>query len=245
MTGAPLAAFPFGARAAAGIVEWRGQPTCDAGHDGYLVYLGACPSPWLAADDRLTSTDVGNLGEGLSFYIAAETVFEGWHHYPANAHDPLSRTARQEIDVLYARFAEDSSEDALAVQEVKTTGDPSLGYASELVADYRKLHDAANHPTLTLPIRVARFALFLRSAAGRPDLASRVVRVCGDRPSSCPSVRLLPTLVHDRSVSAATKLDGVRASIIALGWPAGAVEAWSIALADVMTRFERLARGEH
>jgi hypothetical protein len=164
--------------------------------------------------------------------------------FPANAFNALSTISASEIDILWVYFGASPSEDALVVQEVKTTEQMHLGLADGLRDDIEKLF--GTKPKLTLRCRLDHVRNVLEYQLGKKDLCSRVIDLAGKSPQTSLKTSLVPTLVHDRlSSDSITKMVGIRTTICGKGWDSAKVEAWAIGLFDLQNRLMRLSAGQN
>jgi hypothetical protein len=161
-----------------------------------------------------------------------------------NAFQPLQDISHAGLDVTYLYFdSSDESNDCIYVQEVKTTGDVTLGYADTLIEDYQKLFH--EDPKFTLNTRIQGIATKIAWGEKRPDLAERLRSLARTDPKSSIGVKLTPTLVHERSgTDPVVKLLAIKTAISALGWTPGQIGPWSVAFEDLIARLARMARGQ-
>jgi hypothetical protein len=117
--------------------------------------------------------------------------------------------------------------------EVKTTGSVSLTYAKALVRDYNKLLGTTKVAG-SLGQRMNWLQAYLLEAHEfKTEQLERVGNLFQPKPNDCKGVKLMPTLVHDRSCgdqAAIDVLDDVAKDITALGWRKKNIEPWSIAM---------------
>jgi len=128
--------------------------------------------------------------------------------------------------------------------EVKTTGSVKLTYARALVEDYDKLLGTTKVAG-SLGQRMNWLQAYLLEVHefSVEDL-DRVGNLFQPKPKDCKGVKLLPTLVHDRSCGdhmAVKALDDVAADIEALGWRKSNIEPWSIAISKLTECLIRLS----
>lgn len=227
-------------------MTWVGDPDCDAAH-GYLLHrLQDHSTGFHESTSTVTSNVHGNIGEFITCCVGEDHAFAAYadHRvFGANADQPLGRLAKPQIDLVWLLLGSDQANDRALVQEVKTTCAERLTYAKALVADYAKLFG----PQLrfTLQSRLQTIASECRRKLRRPDLSPRVRALAGTSPQTSPSIRLIPTLVHDLAAEPpGPPLVSVRQTLLLGGWSASQVTAWAIGLTDLESRLNRLACGE-
>ena len=234
--------FTNNSTALPGWVGWVGDPNDDAAHQTILAWLqDAVASGFLQPQPALSNGVKGNLGEFIAYSIGKSYVFRNAIAHTANAWNPLSEISRPGIDIVWLHFGETEFDDWAALQEVKTTGDASLRLADSLLTDYDKLF--GEDLQLTLQTRLTGLKNKL-DQLGMGHLSPRVSALAGPSPQQSPSIRLVPTLLHDAAHSSLTKMAIVRQGLIGRHWTPRAVECWSIGLSAINHRLERLARGE-
>jgi hypothetical protein len=191
----------------------------------------------------LDSNRKGNLGEFISLSVASFTGLKPAYKFANNAVNPLGGMPLPGLDITYVLIdPSDPSNDLVFLQEVKTTGDASLGIGNNLVRDYGKLF--ADNLDFTLASRLQVVANKFELELNMPHLCERILALAGETPSECTRVYLVPTLVHERDgAMPAPKLLAIRTAISSQGWSAAHIYAWSIALSNLDERLQRLARG--
>lgn len=227
-----------------GVSFWEGLPDCQAAHNYLLTQLqqmGVSFKPWGAS---LSDRCKGNLGEFIAMCIGRDIEFTNLQLFSANAMDPLSDISQPDIDLVWLFFAQNPAQDFAILQEIKTTGNPSLGYGNTLITDYNKLF--GKNPAFTLQSRLSVIANRFLLEQNNPALAIRAINLAGINAQTCPGIRLYPTLVHEkRNADPVTKLTSVRSSIVSdQGWPEDSVQGWSVALEDLNDRLQRLFSGQ-
>ncbi|HXV81076.1 MAG TPA: hypothetical protein VEG60_14455, partial [Candidatus Binatia bacterium] len=203
------------------IFLWVGDPDCLSAYCAIQKELRKHVLKWLGSSEALGPRREGNLGEYIAFQVASKHGLNGpgYQVFLENAKAPLSNISTNGVDLTYIYLdpGGDRTKDLLYLQEVKTTKDPKLTYGDRLVDDYKKLFSLDLEFSLANRIAKAKNVLELERRKTR-DVLERVEALCGISPGSCIQVRLLPTLVHERSGSDPEKrLVAVRAEIKALG----------------------------
>jgi hypothetical protein len=220
---------------------WIGSPNDQAAHDSLLQWLTGHVASFITAaqfDDRVK----GNLGETISFCVGIWHDFSAHRPFPANAMNPLSRISSPDVDIVWIRFGSDEKDDVAVLQEVKTTGDPSLSIAPTLLVDYDKLF--GTNVALTVHTRLQAICNEFQYVLNMPQMCARVLALAGVSPATSPKARLLPTLVHERlGAMPVPKLSSVRTTLLGRGWPPANVAAWSVGLDCLNDRLLRLAIG--
>ena len=226
-----------------GWLRWQGDPDDDAAHQTILRWLQqAVTSDFLRDTVSLSNRVKGNLGEFIAYRIGKSYVFTNVTiAHSANAWDPLSDISRPDLDIVWLHFGSSEVDDWAALQEVKTTGENSLGLANDLITDYGKLF--GENLRLTLQTRLGALKNKL-DEQGQDELSSRVTALGGSAPNRARGIRLIPTLLHDAAHDSSTKMAAVRQALIGQGWATDAVECWSVALGEIDLRLSRLARGQ-
>jgi len=231
----------------ASLTLWRGTPDCQAAHDYLLERLTHITGgQFRAVGSPLTNRIKGNLGEVSAFWLGREGPHAGLSHvFTMNCHQPLLDISLAGVDIVWISFNDqDQTRDFAVLQEVKTTSGISLDYADTLVDDYTKLFSI--EMSLTLQSRFQSIKNRLEFEHDRPDLCLRLNALAGQAPDDSTRVRLLPTLVHEAAgKEPSLKLATVRTSLVNLGWSAGQISEWSIALTDLDERLKRLSWGRH
>ena len=209
----------------------------------FLAWLqGAVTAGFLEPPEPLSNAVKGNLGEFVAYQIGEGYVFTNVTiAHAANAWDPLAQISRPDIDIVWLHFGSTEADDWAALQEVKTTGDASLGLADRLITDYGKLF--GENLRLTLQTRLGALKNKL-DQQGQGHLSSRVTALGGPAPNRVRGIRLVPTLLHDPAHDSFAKMAVVRQALIGQGWSTDVVECWSVALGDLDNRLTRLARGQ-
>ena len=235
--------FRENANSTTGWLSWEGDPDEDAAHETILAWLrGAVTAGFLKPTDPLPNAVKGNLGEFIAYRIGEDYVFTNVTiAHAANAWDPLSQISRPEVDIVWLYFGSAEADDWVALQEVKTTGQASLGLADSLITDYEKLFGQNLQVTLQTRLGALKNKL---DQQGQGYLSSRVTALGGPSPNRALGIRLIPTLLHDAAHDSTTKMAVVRQALIGQGWSSNVVECWSIALGDLDNRLTRLARGQ-
>ena len=226
-----------------GLSIWEGDPNDAGAHAVVLGWLReAVGGVFLDEQATLTNRVKGNLGEFIAHGIGKTYVFTNVQISPtANGGDPLSDVSGPGLDIVWLYLGADGGGDWVALQEVKTTGDPSLNLATDLNKDYDKLF--ARNGRYTLQTRLISLKNKL-DEFGLGHCASRVTALGGPDARQAAGVFLVPTLMHDRANDAKTKLVAVRQTLLGQGWAANSVECWSIGLGDLDRRLHRVARGQ-
>jgi hypothetical protein len=195
---------------------------------------------FLSDKSLVNKSVVGNLGEFTAFSLARQdSTLANYKPFAANALNPLSRISKNELDIVWIRFGETSRDDLAVLQEVKTTSNPSLSYADNLIDDYDKLF--GENPQFTLHSRLWSIKNTLEFVMERPDLCPRVSELAGTKPENSPKIHLLPTIFHERNGSdPRRKMIAIRSTLCSKGWPTNAVKAWGIGLSELGARLVRL-----
>ena len=235
--------FRKNANSVIGWLSWEGDPDEDAAHQTILAWLqGAVTAGFLKPTESLANAVKGNLDEFIAYRIGESYTFTNVTiAHAANAWDPLSQISRPDVDIIWLYFGNDEVNDWAALQEVKTTGEASLGLADSLIADYEKLF--GENLRLTLQTRLGALKNKL-DQQGQGDLSPRVTALGGPTPNQARGIRLVPTLLHDAAHDSSAKMSVVRQALFRRGWSTSAVECWSIALEDLDQCLTRLARGQ-
>lgn len=226
-----------------GITLSEGTPNCQAAHDALLAELHSLvQGQFLPLGTVPSERQKGNFGEWCALVIAHATHRKGVRAMPANSH-PLSDVSRAEVDIVWLHFHDsDPQLDFIALQETKTTGDPSLSYGSTLIDDYKKLFGTS--PGLTLHTRIQSIRMKLEAFQSAP-LSMRLAGIVGRSPQTSLRVRLVPTVIHEKKGAApVSKLTAIRTTLMAEGWSPDQIEAWSIALTDLNDRVTRICCGQ-
>ena len=235
--------FKNNAGAVTGWLAWEGDPDDDAAHQTILGWLqSAVTAGFLGAGDPLPNPVKGNLGEFIAYRIGKTYFFtDSTIEATANAFDPLSAISRPDLDIVWLHFGDTPIDDWVAVQEVKTTGEASLGLADSLLADYDKLF--GENLRLTLQTRLGSLKNKL-DQQGHSGLSPRITALGGPAPDRARGIRLVPTLLHDIAQDSSAKMVAIRQALIGRGWSADTVECWSVGLGSIDLRLTRLARGQ-
>ena len=221
-----------------------GMPTCDAAHAALLGVLNALDTTYLGPTATLSKSQKGNLGEFITYHIANSIYPASTHlRLAGNALNPLSGISGAGLDLVYVHLDPTTpTNDVIYMQEVKTTGAADLDYFDALKGDFKKLFGP--DPQLTLQSRIRYVQNILEFE--RDDLAAsrRVAALAATSPMTSSRVRLIPTGISGAGVGTpSTKLDAIRSSIAAFGWPPGNIMPWSIVMSDLENRLIRLSRG--
>ena len=158
--------FRQNATSTTGWLAWEGDPDDDAAHLTILTWLqGAVTAGFLKPTGSLPNAVKGNLGEFIAYRIGEDYVFTNVTiAHAANAWDPLSQISRPDVDIVWLYFGSAEADDWAALQEVKTTGQASMGLADSLITDYEKLF--GENLQVTLQTRLG--------ALGRTNSTSRI-----------------------------------------------------------------------
>lgn len=223
---------------------WTGDPDCQAAHDHLLAELAKAKIHFLPSGTAVSTRRKGNLGEFISLAVGRANDFSLCRVFAANAFNPLSDNSRTDLDLLWLFFGPSAADDFGVVQEVKTTGNASLGYADRLIEDYGKLF--SGNFQFTLQSRLGSAANAMEGLGFPSDLCCRTRDLGGISPATSPQVRLTPTLVHERiGANPATKLATIKSTLVSSeGWAPASIDCWSIALQDLDSRLARLAWGQ-
>lgn len=223
--------------------QWVGEPDDQAAHDWLLDAMTHMGLPFTTAP--MTTRIQGNLGECCGMLIGRDNDFGGFMCVAANAFQPLQDISRSEMDLVWMWLDPNPMADYAVLQEVKTTGADSLGYADSLEGDYAKLF--GTDPALTLHTRLNLVANHLEYGQGRLEHADRVRTLAGLSPQQTTDVLLLPTIVYDSAkvADSGTKMSAVRQKIVAKGWAPDSVESWAVGLGQLIDRLTRLKSGHH
>ena len=222
---------------------WEGDPDSDAAHQTILQWLeSAATSGFLTSTQSLSPAIKGNLGEFTAYQIGSNFVFtNGEIAYGANTPDPLSPKSQDGVDIVWLYFGFSEADDWAGLQEIKTTGEPTLRLANELINDYDKLF--GENVRLTLQTRLTALKNKF-DQQGKRHLSSRLTALGGPAPYQARGVRLYPTLFHDAADISETKMTSIRQVLIGRGWSANTVECWSVVLDNLDDRLARLSRGQ-
>jgi hypothetical protein len=202
-------------------------------------------TPLPATTASLSHRRRGNLGEFIAFWVGRDHAYTppAYHVVAANAFDPLQDISVSNIDIIWFRIGTSPEEDCVVLHEMKLTTDPSLAYADNLVADYKKLFGPS--VGVSIHARLQVLSNYVEFTLNRPDVLPRIAALAGDAATRSTRVVLTPTLVHDLAHGdPVTRLVSVRTQIETLGWNASQITPWSIALSDLESRLLRIARGE-
>lgn len=222
------------------VIEWVGNPNCQAAHDAFLAWLRQHIGFFIAPSDPVHVSVFGNLGESLSLYIGRQEM-PTLECFEVNATKPFKGISSPEIDLCWIHFDSVSANDHVVFQEVKTTGDTRVDYADTLIDDYDKLFGTNLQVSAAARINAIRAKLDV--SMNRPRFADRLANIVGVSEETSPRLHLLPTLVYDRiAPGAGAKMDLIREALISKGW--GNVTAWTVGMYELRNRFERLARGQ-
>ena len=226
-----------------GWLSWEGDPDDDAAHQTILTWLqGAVTAGFLEPTEPLSNAVKGNLGEFIAYRIGESYVFTNvTMAHSANAWDPLSQISRPDVDIVWLYFGNNEADDWAALQEVKTTGEASLGLADRLITDYEKLF--GENLRLTLQTRLGALKNKL-DEQGQGDLSPRLTALGGPAPNRTQGIRLVPTLIHDAAYDSSAKMVIVRQALVGQGWSTDVVQCWSVALGNLDNRLTRLVRGQ-
>jgi len=221
-----------------------GHPTCDAAHGALLGMLNTLGTSFLGTSSTISNSQKGNLGEFISYQIAMVRYPVPAHvRFSGNALNPLSRISGAGVDLVYLYLDHlHPANDLLYIQEVKTTGAADLDYFDALKSDYKKLF--GNDPQLTLKSRVQYIQNILEFERGDMVSSQRVAALASVDPATSSRIRLIPTGISATGVGdPKAKLQAIRSSIAAFGWPQANISPWSIVMSDLEHRLNRLARG--
>jgi hypothetical protein len=197
---------------------------------------------FLPSGSHLSLPQVGNLGEFICLIIERAKTFSSCRFYPANGHRPLNTISNDGVDIIWLNLADDPQDDFIALQEIKTTGDPALTIHRQLVNDYKKHFGPSPAQTLATALQAVKARLVLSDR--KPEWARRVTKMAGISPATVSKIHVMPSIVHDiTAVNSEAVLLRVRTAIAALKWPPELIHPRSIALTDLMNRLEQLSRG--
>lgn len=165
-----------------GQLSWEGDPDDDAAHQTILTWLqGVGTAGFLKPTDPVSNIVKGNLGEFIAYRIGEGYVFTNVTiAHAANAWDPLSQISRPDVDIVWLYFGNTEADDWAALQEVKTTGQASLGLANHLITDYEKLFGENLQVTLQTRLGALKNKL---DQQGQGYLSSRVTALGGPSPN--------------------------------------------------------------
>lgn len=224
-----------------------GDPDCAAFYAWILHGLKAITSKSHVPTGEVTNATRGNLGEFITHAVLRQSGLNGPGYTPllAGAVAPLAVGAVTGLDLTFVYLDPGGvvANDCLYVIEVKTTEQPDLSYSSRLIDDYQKLFDSTK-PSTTLSHRMSFIkGKLLLELNFSEELVERVEALFSNKPEHCVQIKILPTLVHDRSpqANAVHVLDGVAARIHQLGWPKLNIEMQSISLNRLNDCLENLA----
>ena len=227
---------------AAGWLAWQGDPDDDAAHRTILEWLReVVPAGFIEVHDALPNRVKGNLGEFIAYGIGKNYVFTSVEIASgANTTDPLANISKPDVDIVWLNIGETQTDDWAVFQEVKTTGDASLGLADALFTDYEKLF--GEDVRLTLQARLGALKNKL-DQMGQGHLSPRVTQLTAPSPELASRIYLVPTLLHDARNDPSAKMVAVRQSLIGHGWNADSVQCWSVAMGEIDDRLSRIAQG--
>lgn len=217
----------------------RGDPDCAAFFAWIQAELVAVTKHWPPPISELTTGRRGNLGEYLSYKVVKASgrygKSNGYTIAIMGALTPLQDGAPTGLDttIVHLDPGGDTDNDCIFIMEVKTTGDVKLTYAKALVKDYDKLLGTTKVAG-SLGQRMNWLQAYLLEVHEfSTEQLERVGDLFQPKPKDCKGVKLMPTLVHDRSCgdqAAIHALDDVAEDIEALGWRKKNIEPWSIAM---------------
>jgi hypothetical protein len=217
----------------------RGDPDCAAFFAWIQAELNAATAHWPPPIKKLTTGRRGNLGEYLSYNVVKTSGLygksKGYTIAIMGALTPLQDGAPTGLDttIVYLDPSGDKDKDCLFIIEVKTTGSVKLTYAKALVNDYEKLLGTTKVAG-SLGQRMNWLQAYLREVHEFSiEELERVGNLFQPMPKDCKGVKLMPTLVHDRSCGDKLAIDtlmSVAQEIESLGWRKRNIEPWSIAM---------------
>lgn len=217
----------------------RGNPDCAAFFAWIQEELAAATKHWPPPINELTTGRQGNLGEYLSYKVVKESgrhgKSKGYTIAIMGALTPLQDGAPTGLDttIVHLDPSGNINNDCLFIMEVKTTGGLNLTYAKALVNDYDKLLGTTKVAG-SLGQRMNWLQAYLLEVHEfSTEQLDRVGSLFQPKPKDCKGVKLMPTLVHDRSCgdqAAIIALEDVAEAIEALGWRKKNIEPWSIAM---------------
>lgn len=159
----------------------------------------------------------------------------------ANAFHPLANISRTGIDLLWVGFAQQPNQDFVIHQEVKTTTQLDLSYASALVDDYKK--SFGKNPNLTLTTHLHEVKSKLKYEWAQPELVDRVNALQAASPRDADRLTIIPTLVHDlKSEAPVPKLAGIEAELSTAGWKQ--INSWAIGFDGLGTHLKSMAEDQ-
>lgn len=229
------------------IALWRGHLNCQDAHKDLLDCLRKICGWFHPCNKPITPRIQGNLGEFIAFRVgkvAPIAPMDGTQVITANCDAPLNDISKPDIDILWLYLPpENAAGDRCIVHEVKTTCQPTLEYCRTLIDDFEKLFGTDLQFTLQSRLQAAANTLANARAITNKE-ACRILRLTSTSPAKCRKVSLVPTVVHDlASESPERHLQVVKAHLLGKGWTSSQIELWSIALSELNSRLERLARG--
>ncbi len=217
----------------------RGDPDCAAFFAWIQAELAKVTKRWPPQVTEMTTGRQGNLGEYLSYKVLKACGYygksKGYTIAIMGALTPLQDGAPTGLDttIVHLDPGGDADNDCLFIMEVKTTGGVKLTYAKALVGDYDKLLGTTKVAG-SLGQRMNWLQAYLLEVHEfSTEQLERVGNLFMPKPQDCKGVKLMPTLVHDRSCgdqAAVDTLDDVAKDIEALGWRKENIETWSIAM---------------
>ena len=226
-----------------GWVAWNGDPDDRAAHRTILDWLEqVAPTGFLQIAGDLPNPIKGNMGEFIAYCIGKNYVFTNCEMVSgANTPDPLSSISKPDVDIVWIFIGQNQVDDWAVLQEVKTTGEPSLRLADALITDYDKLFGRDVGLTLQARLGVLKNKL---EQLGQGHFASRITALTAPSPELALKIRLVPTLLHDSANDPSDKMVFVRQALIGRGWSPDAVLCWSVALSEIDDRLRRIAQGQ-
>ncbi|MCE9732349.1 hypothetical protein [Pectobacterium sp. IFB5596] len=231
----------------------RGDPDCGAFYRWIHTELTKVIKNWPPKVTTLTTGRKGNLGEFLSYRVACVNGLhgkrKGYTVALMGALTPLQDGAPTGLDttIVHLDPGGDTTKDCLYIMEVKTTGSAKLTYAKELIGDYEKLLGKTTVAG-SLGQRFNWLQAYLKEIHEfSDDDIERVGNLFMPEAKDCRGIKLLPTLVHDRSVgdpAAIAALENVAEKIEKQGWGKQTIEPWSIAINKLTACLVHLSNNE-
>ena len=238
-----MAGFKSRSSGFVGWLKWNTDPDDDAAQRTMIKWLSCVvPAGFLSVESDFSNRIKGNLGEFIAYKIGREYAFTEISAVSgANTTDPLADISRPDVDIVWLNIGQNQTDDWAVLQEVKTTGEPSLRLADLLISDYDKLF--GENVSLTLPSRLTVLKNKLEQL-GQGHLSSRITALTAPSPDLANRIRLIPTLLHDGENDPSAKMVSVRQALIGRGWLPAAVECWSIAIGEIDERLGQIAKGK-
>lgn len=230
-----------------GVRCFSGDPDCITAYKWTQGLLRKRNPRWLEAGESLNDRQKGNIGEFIAYHVSRKNGYPKSQYIclVTNAQNPLAVSSATGLDLVFIYFdSSDESKDRIFIQEVKTTGNSNLSYATALIADHKKLLEPDIDLNIVSRIQAIKAKLEYEKDIS-DELLDRLEQMVHSDPAKCLKIVFLPTLIHERkNADPVTALASVRKKISDLGWIKENIKPISLALTDLEDGFERLARNE-